>query len=311
LTKLAVFAGIDRPSAGSSTSARDSRLSALHATLESLLNVTADQTRVPLRLVAVDDVVSPNGPRVTVRLAGTLSRGWRHFTFSSCLVYGSYPLIIRQEGVPGESIEWLQGPQVSQPYAPASELAPIVTPASFRRDFLLGFTHILPNGLDHILFVLGLFLLSTRLRSVLAQISAFTLAHSITLGLTLYGIVAMPASIVEPLIALSIVYVACENLWTSNLTPWRLALVFSFGLLHGMGFAEALARLHLARSSFLTTLVSFNLGVEAGQLTIVALAALAVAAFGLARADYRRLVVRPGSLAIALVGAFWVIERLR
>jgi hypothetical protein len=90
-----------------------------------------------------------------------------------------------------------------------------------------------------------------------------------------------------------------------------LALVFSFGLLHGMGFAEALARLHLARSSFLTTLVSFNLGVEAGQLTIVALAALAVAAFGLARADYRRLVVRPGSLAIALVGAFWVIERLR
>jgi hypothetical protein len=178
------------------------------------------------------------------------------------------------------------------------------------RDFRLGFTHILPNGLDHILFVLGLFLLSTSLRSVLAQVSAFTLAHSITLGLTLYGVVSLPSTIVEPLIALSIVYVACENLFTSDLTPWRLALVFGFGLLHGMGFADALARLNLARAEFLTTLVSFNVGVEAGQLSVIAAAALVVLAVRVPRSDYRRLVVRPCSVGIALTGAFWVVERL-
>jgi hypothetical protein len=312
LTKLTVFAGVELPSGVSAPSVRDARIAALHATLENLLGVTVGQTAVPLQFVGIEDLGRPGVSRVVVRLAATLPHDSRQFTFRSSLVYGSYPLIVRHAGVQGESIDWLEGPQVSPSHPTISGSGPPEAPlASFERDFFLGFTHILPNGLDHILFVLGLFLLSTRLRSVLAQVSAFTVAHSITLGLTLYGWVALPASVIEPLIAVSIVYVACENLWTSNLTPWRLGLVFAFGLLHGMGFAEALARLHLARADFLTTLVSFNVGVEAGQLTIVGLAALAVWSFGMAKADYRRLVVRPGSLAIALIGAFWVIERLR
>ena len=121
------------------------------------------------------------------------------------------------------------------------------------------------NGFDHILFVLGLFFLSTRTRQVLLQVSAFTIAHSITLGLTLYGVISMRAAIVEPLIALSVAYVGIENLMTTELKSWRIAVVFGFGLLHGMGFAEALANLQLARSQFLTTLVAFNVGVEAGR----------------------------------------------
>src|SRR5207244_4606610 len=88
---------------------------------------------------------------------------------------------------------------------------------------LLGFTHILPNGLDHILFVLGLFLLSTKLRPVLTQVTAFTIAHSITLGLTIYGIVSVSPRIVEPMIALSIAYVAMENLARSRPHPRRVA----------------------------------------------------------------------------------------
>lgn len=115
----------------------------------------------------------------------------------------------------------------------------------------LGFTHILPGGLDHVLFVLGLFLLAPMWRPVLAQVTTFTLAHSITLGLALYGAVSVSRAIVEPLIALSIAYVAVENLVTTELKPWRLALVFLFGLLHGMGFAGVLQDLSLAPSELL------------------------------------------------------------
>jgi hypothetical protein len=115
----------------------------------------------------------------------------------------------------------------------------------------------------------GLFLLSLRWRPLLLQISAFTLAHSITLGLTMYGVVSLPARLVEPLIAASIVYVAVENLVTSELKPWRIALVFSFGLLHGMGFAGVLRDVGLPRPQFLTALLAFNAGVEAGQPTVI------------------------------------------
>ena len=113
---------------------------------------------------------------------------------------------------------------------------------------------------------------------MLLQVTAFTIAHSITLGLSIYGIVSLPSRIVEPLIALSIAYVAIENLVTRELKPWRLALVFMFGLLHGLGFAGVLRELGLPRDEFLTALLTFNLGVEGGQLTVIALAMLAACA---------------------------------
>jgi len=176
--------------------------------------------------------------------------------------------------------------------------------------FVLGFTHILPGGVDHILFVLGVFLFGSRLKSMLWQVSAFTVAHSITLGLTLYGIVSLSAAWVEPLIAISIAYVAVENLFTSRLTPWRVAVVFAFGLLHGMGFASALRELGLPRSEFLTGLVTFNAGVEAGQLAVIAGAFVLVACWPLSHDEYRRRIVVPGSALIALIGLYWTIARL-
>ena len=126
------------------------------------------------------------------------------------------------------------------------------------------------------LFVLGIFLLSPRVKTMLLQVTAFTVAHSITLGLSIYGVVSLPSRIVEPLIALSIAYVAIENLVTRELKPWRLALVFMFGLLHGLGFAGVLRELGLPRDEFLTALADFNLGVEGGQLTVIAAAMLLV-----------------------------------
>ena len=173
----------------------------------------------------------------------------------------------------------------------------------------LGYTHILPKGLDHILFVLGIFLLSPRIKTMLMQVTAFTIAHSITLGLTMYGIVSLSPRTVEPLIALSIAYVAIENLVTSELKPWRLALVFSFGLLHGMGFAGVLKDLGLPRDQFLTALLTFNLGVEGGQLSVIAAAALCVYWFR-NRDWYRRAIVVPASLAIAVVGLYWTAVRI-
>jgi len=125
----------------------------------------------------------------------------------------------------------------------------------------------------------------------------------------MYGIVSLSPRIVEPLIALSIAYVAIENLATSELKPWRVALVFSFGLLHGMGFAGVLKDLGLPRDQFLTALLTFNLGVEGGQLTVILAATLAVGWF-MNKPWYRRALVVPASLAIAAVGIYWTVVRI-
>ena len=178
------------------------------------------------------------------------------------------------------------------------------------RYLTLGFTHIVPHGLDHMLFVLGIYLLSGRARSVLWQVSAFTVAHSITLGLSMYGVVAVSPEIVEPLIALSIAYVAIENIFLSELKSWRVALVFAFGLLHGMGFAGALKELGLPRSEFVTALVTFNVGVEAGQLAVIGAAFVLVGWHCAHRAWYRSRIVVPASMLIACTAVYWTIERL-
>lgn len=261
----------------------------------------------PLPLVWTSATLLDAG-RVSIRLETRVPASTTALTWSSSLVFGAYPVVMRH-GDMSMPAEWLQGTQASLPVALDSLMPPRGVDAIWRY-FVLGFTHILPNGFDHILFVVGLFLLNRRTKPVLMQISAFTIAHSITLGLSLYGVVRLPAAVVEPLIALSIAYVAVENLFTSTVKPWRVALVFGFGLLHGMGFAEALARLNLPRSEFFTTLVTFNVGVEAGQLTVIAVATAVVMALRFSPEQYRLRVVRPVSAAIAALGVFWTLTRL-
>ena len=119
----------------------------------------------------------------------------------------------------------------------------------------LGFEHILPKGLDHILFVLALFLASTRLRPLLIQVSVFTVAHTVTLGLAAAGLTRAPGALIEPLIAVSIAYVAVENLFARDMTRWRPFVVFGFGLFHGLGFASVLLDIGLPEDQFLTALV--------------------------------------------------------
>lgn len=174
----------------------------------------------------------------------------------------------------------------------------------------IGFDHILPKGLDHILFVLGLFFLSTRLRPLLWQITAFTLAHTVTLAMGAMGWVAVPASIVEPLIAASIVYVAVENIFTSHLSRWRPFVIFGFGLLHGLGFASVLGEFGIPDEQFFPALIAFNIGVEFGQLTVISLAFLVVGVWFRSKAWYRARIAIPASVMIALVGGYWFIERV-
>lgn len=172
-----------------------------------------------------------------------------------------------------------------------------------------GFLHVLPEGLDHILFVLGLFLLSRSWKPVLTQVTAFTLAHSLTLALAAAGMVRVPSAVVEPVIALSIAFLALENLFYPRYTPWRLLVVFVFGAVHGLGFASGLAEKPIPAGSFLAALTGFNVGVEAAQLTIIALA-FAATCWLRDEAKYRRLVVIPASVLIALAGLWWAVERL-
>jgi hydrogenase/urease accessory protein HupE len=310
LTKLEVYG--DRPvSKGLSRLERDRRIPELeHVALERI-SVRFDGAPVAPRFQYVPSSALSDLAQApsAIRLTGRVLPATGTVTFGYGLALGTYALNVRVGDSPVQTF-WLDGTQPSPAISLANPPRPATSGEVARQYFGLGYTHILPKGLDHILFVVGIFLLSARWRSILLQVSTFTVAHSITLGLTMYGIVSLPARVVEPMIALSIAYVAIENLVTSDLKPWRLALVFSFGLLHGMGFAGVLRELGLPRSQFLTALLTFNVGVEFGQLSVIAIAFALVAYWRSSRQTYRRLIVQPASLAIALTGLYWTIQRV-
>ena len=172
-----------------------------------------------------------------------------------------------------------------------------------------GFEHIIPQGLDHILFVLGLFFSCITFRSLLWQVTAFTVAHSITLVLAAQGLVQLRGDIVEIIIALSIVWIAVENCLYKETSKWRYLVVFSFGLLHGLGFAALLTQYGLPKENFISLLLAFNIGVEFGQLAVLVIAFLLIKLV-LRKNWYSDQIKIPASIIIALVGLFWFIERV-
>lgn len=271
----------------------------------------------------IPDDVDFELPRISeMRLAGTLPDGADAITVN--WPAGAGALVLRQQGVAEPYTGYIDGGTSSAAIAISGGDADTPIQA-FARYLPVGFDHILPKGLDHILFVLGLFFLSTRWGPLLWQISAFTLAHTVTLALGALGWVNISGSIVEPLIAASIVYVAVENLFQRGLTKWRPFIIFGFGLLHGLGFASVLSEFGLPDDQFIPALIGFNVGVEVGQLTVIAMAALVL--LGCVRlakgsdlneveapvASYPvmfRAVSLPASLIIAIVGAYWCVERV-
>jgi hydrogenase/urease accessory protein HupE len=190
----------------------------------------------------------------------------------------------------------------------ALEDAPLKEVSSFY--FWLGFRHILPEGLDHVLFIIGICLINKKIKPIIWQATAFTIAHTIALALSMKNVIAAPAGIIEPIIAASIVFVAIENLLLQKMKPWRLLLIFGFGLVHGMGFASSLNDIGLPRDTFYTSIGMFNLGVEICQLLVIGMVYFLLIKPFHQYAWYRKGIVFPVSLIIAVVSSYWMLERL-
>lgn len=280
----------------------------------------------------VPDLVSASIPEVgnldlartsTLTLTAALPEGDAPVRFGWAALYGD--LVVRQEGGGEDAYTaFLTDGDLSEPLSRA-EIRTEGWGAVFLRYIPVGFEHIVPLGIDHILFVLGLFFFSLHLRPILFQVTSFTLAHTITLALASLGIVTIPGSVVEPLIAASIVYVGVENIRGHTNVKARTVLVFCFGLLHGLGFASVLGDFGITASHFVAALLGFNIGVEFGQLAVILTAlvlillAVRLAAFAPLPEEEQpvrdiqvmyRAVSVVGSVVISLVGAYWTIERI-
>ena len=287
-----------------------------------LLKINGDGVPLSSAQITMPEGVDPELARISQwELTADLPRSATEVVVS--WPKGAGAMVLRQQGVEAPFTGYLNGGDSSPAISFEGGGAQSGWQA-FGSYIPVGFDHILPQGLDHILFVLGLFLLSTHLAPLLWQVSAFTLAHTVTLALGALGLVNIPGAIVEPLIAASIVYVAVENIFRTGLSRWRPLVIFGFGLLHGLGFASVLGDFGLPQDQFVPALIGFNVGVEVGQLTVIALAAILLwIAVGAARIAPLKGVeeeVREhevmfraasiiGSLVIAIIGIFWVIER--
>mgnify|MGYP002630174809 CR=1 FL=1 len=259
-------------------------------------------------LEATYDAMKDEGLHVKVYATGKLANEDSDLQFRFPLDVGEVILTTIQPNV-----EWVVTGELSRPVGLNMGSETSSTAGNRLSSILgylrIGFIHIVPRGLDHILFVVGLFLLAPRIRPLLIQVSAFTVAHTITLALSVLGVFSLPLSIVEPLIALSIALVAFENIITDRIHPWRPVLVFLFGLLHGLGFAGVLGGIGLPQGDFLWALILFNVGVEIGQL-VVLMGVFALCFFFMKKSWYRKRLTMPASFLIGLVGLYWTVERL-
>lgn len=287
----------------------EARFVAFFAQMQPMIMAHTDKGDIPLTLVSVSvpQAGTLSLPRASViKISGTLPDGASNLTFGWDARFGA--MVLRQNGVDAPYDGYLKPGELSPPITLSGGSA-MTSLQAFLSYIPVGFDHIMPKGLDHILFVLGLFFLSARLRPLLWQVSLFTLAHTVTLALGASGLIIVPAQIVEPLIAASITFVAVENIRSDRISRWRPAVVFGFGLLHGLGFAAVLQDFGLPQNSFFAAIIGFNIGVELGQVFVIALAFLAVGLWFRTRPWYRQSIAIPASAVIALVGVFWLLER--
>lgn len=255
-------------------------------------------------------------PRISViNLSGNVDLSAESLQWYYPMAFGDNAVRLRQVDKLKQKYHWSewQWLKKDKPSAPLS-LTEVVARKPIHKTIanyiVLGFEHILPKGLDHILFILGLFLFLTALKPLLWQVTMFTIAHTITLGLAMNGVIHFPANIVEPLIALSIAIIGIENIFAKKLHKSRLVMVFGFGLLHGLGFASVLSDLGMPEDAFVTALISFNVGVELGQLTILLIAFLLIGFWFGKKSWYRKRITVPASVVITFIAIYWFVDRL-
>jgi hydrogenase/urease accessory protein HupE len=284
----------------------------------SQVELVFDDEHAPLTVTRVEipEPGYPKVPRISViYLEGKVDRSVASITWYYPARFGDNAVRVRQIDADNEKWhwsewQWLRKDEHSEPFSLTEVFTRQPVSRVIKTYIVLGFEHILPRGLDHILFILGIFLLSVHLRPLLWQVTMFTVAHTLTLGLSMAGMISLPANIVEPLIALSIAYIGIENITAHSLHKSRLVIVFCFGLLHGMGFASVLSDFGMPADAFLTALVSFNVGVELGQVTVILLAFLAIGLWFRNKSWYRQVIEIPSSLAIAITGLYWTWDRI-
>ena len=286
--------------------------------LESVRLIDADGNKVELTVekVKIPEPGYTKVPRISViNLKGKVDISAQSLTWYYPMAFGDNAVRLRQVDEVKQKYhwsewQWLRDDESSDALSLTEVVARTPIYKTIGSYIIYGFEHILPKGLDHILFILGLFLFSTKFKPLLWQVTMFTVAHTITLGLAMNGIISLPASIVEPLIALSIAYIGLENVFSKRLHKSRLFLVFAFGLLHGLGFASVLTDFGMPDDAFATALISFNIGVELGQLTIILSAFLLVGYWFGKKRWYKRRITNPASLIIMAIALFWFFERL-
>jgi len=280
--------------------------------------IQAEGQKLALQLETVD--IPPAGytkvPRISIiRLSAQLPESAGALQWYYPEKFGDNAVRVRQVDKVNQQWhwsqwQWLRNDEVSEPFSLTEIVASQTIFEVIASYIVIGFEHIVPKGLDHILFILGLFLLSTHWRPLLWQVTMFTVAHTITLALAMNNIVELPSNVVEPLIALSIAYVGVENIIAKELHKSRLLLVFLFGLLHGLGFASVLTDFGMPKNDFATALISFNVGVEFGQIAVISVAFMLLNFWFKNKEDYRKYIVIPGSAAVSVIGLYWFLERL-
>jgi hydrogenase/urease accessory protein HupE len=284
----------------------------------SRLFLEADGQPVPLEIIDVHipEPGYPKVPRISViTLSGELDQSTRHLQWYYPAKFGDNAVRVRQVDEDNQQWhwsewQWLRKDEPSEPFSLEELFARRPIAEVIFSYIVIGFEHIVPKGADHILFIIGIFLLSTRMKPLLWQVTMFTVAHTLTLALSIKGVINLPDNIVEPLIALSIAYVGIENMFAHSLHKSRLVLVFLFGLLHGLGFAGVLSEFGMPANAFATALISFNVGVELGQITVIVMAYLLVGIWFREKPWYRQRIIVPASLAISVIGLYWTYDRI-
>ena len=277
------------------------------------IKINNETKKINLINIEVEDIKNFEISRDThIYLQVLLNNNSEYFTFSWIKKYG--PIILRENNndkLENELFtEYLQSGIESNQFS-FNEKNFKNRLNSFIKFFVLGVQHIIPKGLDHILFIFGLFLFSSSLKKLITQITIFTIAHSITLIFVSLSLMKINPQIVEPIIALSIVYVGIENIFKNYVKEYlRYVVILFFGLLHGLGFALVLSDIGYRSTDLFINLISFNIGIEVAQISIVLVLYLLVALNFAKNKNYRMFFQVPSSILISSIGLYWFFERI-
>ena len=245
---------------------------------------------------------------ITIFVTAQIPADSKYLTFSWSQQFGD--LVIREQGDKEGLYSGYLSKGETSPKLPLTMEDQLSRSAQFFSYVFSGLYHIIPVGFDHILFIVGLYLISNQLRPLIFQVSLFTFAHTITLGLASFEIITVSSAIVEPIIAASIIYIGLENYLVREQNNYRNVLIFGFGLLHGLGFAGVLNSLELTNEGILIPLLAFNIGVELGQILVLVFCFISFGYWYRNKIWYYSWVVRPISGVLVLTGSFWLIERI-